>query len=91
MELMVQSILQTNTAAANLPDDSLRTPLHDASSRDYSDVMAILIHAGARLEAKDKAGETTLHVAAQETVRDTVSMPVKAGSNINARDGRWTG
>src|SRR5579864_2103939 len=58
----VEAVLQTNAAAVNLPDDSLRTPLHDAASRNCTNVMAILINAGAKLEAKDQAGETPLHV-----------------------------
>lgn len=83
---MVQSILQTNATAANLPDDSRRTPLHDAASRNCTNVIAILIHAGAKLEAKDQAGETPLHVAAQEGCADAVTALIKAGANMKARD-----
>lgn len=82
----VEAVLQTNAAAVNLPDDSRRTPLHDAASRNCTNVMAILIHAGAKLEAKDQAGETPLHVAAQEGCSDAVTLLVKAGASINSRD-----
>jgi ankyrin repeat protein len=82
----VEAVLQTNAAAVNLPDDSRRTPLHDAASRNCTNVMAILIHAGAKLEAKDQAGETPLHVAAQEGCSDAVTFLVKAGASINSRD-----
>src|SRR3954466_11588462 len=61
----IAAILQTNSASANLPDDSRRTPLHDAASRNCTNVIAILLRSGAKLEAKDQAGETPLHVAAQ--------------------------
>ncbi|HTL56596.1 MAG TPA: ankyrin repeat domain-containing protein [Candidatus Limnocylindrales bacterium] len=82
----VQAILQTNVAAVNLPDDSGRTPLHDAASRNCTNVIAILIHAGAQLEARDQAGETPLHVAAQEGCTDAVTLLVQAGANINPID-----
>lgn len=82
----VQAILQTNSAAVNLPDDSLRTPLHDAASRNCTNVIAVLLQAGARLEAKDQAGETPLHVAAQEGSAEAVTLLVSAGANINSRD-----
>src|SRR5947209_7860756 len=52
----VQSILRTNSAAVNLPDDSRRTPLHDAASRNCTNVIAVLLKAGAKLEAQDQAG-----------------------------------
>jgi cytohesin len=82
----VQAILRTNSAAANLPDDSRRTPLHAAASRNCTNVIAVLLQAGAKLEAKDQAGETPLHVAAQEGCADAVTMLVHLGAQINARD-----
>jgi ankyrin repeat protein len=83
---MVRAILETNSAAANLSDDSHRTPLHDAASRNCTNVIAILIHASAKLEAKDQAGETPLHVAAQEGFIDAARMLIQAGAQVNARD-----
>jgi len=82
----VQAILQTNSAAVNLPDDSRRTPLHAAASRNCTNVIAVLVHAGAKLEAKDQAGETPLHVAAQEGFIDAARTLIQAGAHINARD-----
>jgi ankyrin repeat protein len=83
---MVQAILQTNPAAANLPDDSRRTPLHAAASRNCTNVIAVLLHAASKLEARDRAGETPLHVAAQEGFLDAAGMLLHAGALINARD-----
>jgi ankyrin repeat protein len=80
----VQAILQTNSTAANLPDDSRRAPLHAAASRNCTNVIAVLLHAGAKLEAKDQAGETPLHVAAQEGFIDAARMLIQAGARINA-------
>jgi ankyrin repeat protein len=82
----VKAILATNAAAVDLPDDSARTPLHDAASRNCTNVIAVLLQAGAKLEAKDAAGETALHVAAQEGFPDAVTVLVHAGAQINARD-----
>jgi len=82
----IQAILQTNSLAVNLPDDSGRTPLHDAASRDCTNVIAVLCHSGAKLEAKDQAGETPLHVAAQEGFMEAARTLIQAGALINARD-----
>lgn len=82
----VQAILQTNATAANLPDDSERTPLHVAASRNCTNLIPVLLRAGARIEAKDKAGETPLHVAAQEGFIDAARILIDAGANINASD-----
>jgi ankyrin repeat protein len=82
----VQAILATNSTAANLPDDSLRTPLHDAASRNCTNVIAVLLHARAKLDAKDKAGETPLHVAAQEGFADAVTVLIQAGAKTDIRD-----
>ena len=82
----VTAILATNREAVNLPDDSHRTPLHDAASRNCTNVIAVLLRAGAKLEAKDDAGETPLHVAAQEGCADAVRALVDSGADINARD-----
>ena len=82
----VKAILATNAAAVNLPDDSHRTPLHEAASRNCTNVIAVLLNANAKLEAKDDAGETPLHVAAQEGSAEAVTMLVRAGAQINARD-----
>ena len=84
----VQAILATNAVAVNLPDDSKRTPLHDAASRNCTNVIAILLHAGAKINAKDQAGETPLHVAAQEGCPDAVSLLVQSGASLTARDNK---
>jgi ankyrin repeat protein len=82
----VFAILQTNAFAVNLPDDSRRTPLHDAASRNCTNVISVLLRAGAKLEAEDQAGATPLHVAAQEGFLNAARMLIQAGARINARD-----
>jgi ankyrin repeat protein len=85
-DLSVKAILVTNSPAANLRDDSQRTPLHDAASRNCTNVMETLIRAGSKLNAKDQAGETPLHVAAQEGFVEAVVELVQAGAAVNAKD-----
>jgi ankyrin repeat protein len=82
----VQAILATNSTAVNLPDDSNRTPLHAAASRNCTNVIAVLLHARAKLDARDQAGETPLHVAAQEGATEAAAMLAQAGAELNARD-----
>jgi cytohesin len=65
---------------------SRRTPLHDAVSRNCTNLIPVLLHAGAKLEVKDRAGETPLHVAAQEGFIDAARMLIQSGARINARD-----
>lgn len=84
----VQAILQTNSAAVNLLDDSRRTPLHNAASRNCTNVIAVLLRAGAKIDARDQAGETPLHVAAQEGCVEAASMLLQAGAQVNARDNK---
>jgi ankyrin repeat protein len=81
-----RAILATNSAVVNLRDDSDRTPLHDAASRNCTNVIAVLVRAGAKLDARDQAGETPLHVAAQEGCSEAATMLIDAGAAINARD-----
>ena len=82
----VQSILSTNDAAVNARDDSERTPLHDAASRNCTNVISLLLAKGAKLEAKDQAGETPLHVAAQEGSVEAAEMLIGAGARLNPHD-----
>ena len=82
----VALILSTNPAALNITEDGGRGPLHVASARCCTNVIALLLQDGARLELKGKTGETPLHVAAQEGCIDAVTMLVNKGADINARD-----
>src|SRR5690242_12727649 len=79
----VRAILQTNSAAVNLPDDSRRTPLQAAAARNCTNVIVVLVGAGAKLEGRDMAGETPLHVAAQEGCVEAATMLINDGAKIN--------
>lgn len=82
----VALILSTNPAALNITEDGGRGPLHVAAAHCCTNVIALLLQKGAKLELKGDRGETPLHVAAQEGCVDAVTMLVNKGANINARD-----
>jgi ankyrin repeat protein len=46
------------------------------------------MRAGAKVDAKDQAGETALHVAAQEGFVEAATMLVQAGAQVNALDNK---
>jgi 26S proteasome non-ATPase regulatory subunit 10 len=82
----VAQILSTNPAVLNITEDGGRAALHVASARCCTNVIALLLEKGAKLELKGKTGETPLHVAAQEGCSEAVGMLVNKGAKINARD-----
>ena len=56
--------LEVTGADINHRDDSNRTALHVAASKDYLEAAIYLISIGADLQARDNRGETPLHEAA---------------------------
>ena len=58
------------------------TPLHRAASMEHSDVVQVLIDAGADVEPKDSEGGTPLHCACEVGELDIVQMLVKAGADL---------
>jgi ankyrin repeat protein len=82
----VSTIIQNDPKAVNLTEDGGRGPLHVAAARCCTNVMQLLLQAGAKLELKGKTGETPLHVAAQEGCIAGVKLLVEKGAQINARD-----
>jgi ankyrin len=78
--------LAQNPGDLNLPDDAGLTPLHLAASACHTNVVALLLDKGAKIDcaAKDKA--TPLHLAAQEGCADAVNLLLIRGASVNARD-----
>ena len=64
-------------------------PLHWAASggTDRSDVIALLLEAGADVNARSGGGRVPLHSAAGSGSLEHVSLLLKAGADVNARDG----
>jgi ankyrin repeat protein len=59
--------LDASVEHLNTPcDNKQMTPLHAAMSRDHCSTAAILIDAGANLDAMDSDGQTPLHYAAKD-------------------------
>ena len=64
------------------------TALHLAVQEKHSDVVQVLIDAGADIEKKDDEGRSPLHVATISGELTTVKMLVKAGADVRATDAK---
>ena len=62
------------------------TPLHLAASACHTNVVALLLDKGAKIDCAAKDGATPLHLAAQEGCADVVNLLLAKGANVNARD-----
>jgi ankyrin repeat protein len=70
----------------NLPDDAGLTPLHLAAAHCQTNVIAVLLAKGAKINAKAKDDATPLHLAAQEGCTAAVAMLFAHNAKVNARD-----
>jgi hypothetical protein len=61
------------------------TPLHLAAARNSADIAALLIRAGANLDARTAGGFTPLHWAAGRDAADTAELLIARGANTAAR------
>jgi ankyrin repeat protein len=82
----VAADLAQNPGDLNLPDDAGLTPLHLATSSCHTNVVALLLDKGARIDSAEKDGATPLHFAAQEGCLDAVRLLLDRDANVNARD-----
>jgi ankyrin repeat protein len=73
-------------ANPNVPDDDLRTPLHQAVLGNSVGLVGLLLEAGAVVDAKDAHGFTPLHFAAQEFLPEIARILVGKGADVNACD-----
>ena len=89
--------VQTSTRSCRRPEGlsftrrrgRSRTPLHDASLWNFSDVARILLEAGAEVNCADESGKTPLHLAAMGQGDDSAAclkLLLAAGADPNARD-----
>lgn len=62
------------------------TPLHHAAREGFLDIVKVLIHKGAEVNAKDSMGQTPLHRAAQRGHKKCVNLLLFAGADPVIRD-----
>jgi ankyrin repeat protein len=70
----------------NLPEDGGLTPLHLAAENCHSNVVALLLAKGAKLNIRASDDETPLHLAAQQGCADVVKMLLAKGANRDLQD-----
>lgn len=63
-----------------------RTPLHNACEQGFSEVVAILIKAGADVNYKDASGQTAIHYAVKFNHPPLIPQLKQGNSNLNAKD-----
>lgn len=61
------------------------TALHGAIAGRRTEIVPLLLEAGADLEAPDAGGNTSLHLAAHEGLPEIIRLLVERGTSINAR------
>ncbi|XP_037281744.2 transient receptor potential cation channel subfamily A member 1 homolog [Rhipicephalus microplus] len=83
---VVREIVKQNARLVNETDIHWNTPLHVAAQGGFSETAAILIEAGAYLEAKNYYEWTPLTVACKNGDFDTVSNLLAAGASVNSVD-----
>jgi ankyrin repeat protein len=72
----------------NVVDDHKSTPLHQAASKSRGDteVMSLLLKAGANIEAQDADGDTPLSWAAENRNVEAVQFLLRAGAKTESRN-----
>ena len=78
----VQSLLSCEGISVDPEDEMGITPLYDASSWGYNEIVELLVRAGADLEATSLDGDTPLKVAASWGYVDTVE--------VTSTDSSWS-
>jgi ankyrin repeat protein len=78
--------IATNSHDLNLPDDAGRTPLHLAATHCHTNVVALLLDKGAKIDPRAAGGTTPLHLAAQGGCVEVVNLLLAKGAKVNARD-----
>jgi uncharacterized protein len=75
--------LVANDGNPNQTDEALLTGLHYAAMNGNLTIIAILIKASAKLDAKDKLGNTPLHLAADRNQVDAVQLLLDVGAAVD--------
>jgi ankyrin repeat protein len=81
-----QEIIHSNPSLLRLIDKDGRAPLHVAACKGQTEIVMLLLSAGADLHAQDLSGATPLHWAAVGGHRQVIEKLLAAGADINAVD-----
>ena len=81
----VRSLL-ANDGNPNQTDEEARTGLHYAAMNGNLTIIAILIKASAKLDAKDKLGNTALHLAADRNQVEAARLLLDVGAPVDAEN-----
>jgi ankyrin len=82
----VEEDLKRNPKDVDLRDSAGQTPLHLAAIHCRTNVVALLIEKGGKIDATALGGATPLHLAAQAGCSDVVRMLLAKGAEVNQRD-----
>jgi ankyrin repeat protein len=86
---LVKTLLALDGSLVNARDSDGSTPLHCATWKGHQEVAAVLIDAGADVNAhnqNDHWGTTPLHAAAHANQTAIAQMLIDYGADLNAKD-----
>jgi hypothetical protein len=87
---IVERILKASKATINFATTDGSTPLHAACQQGHTDIVPILIEAGAKTDIADKDGETPLFVAAGQGHEPIVEVLLKTSNPGDKQNARGT-
>ena len=82
----VRTALDANPRLIRMRCDDHTTLLHDAAGEGLTDMAALLLDRGARLEARTGGGLTPIHLAAQNGDLPMLALLAGRGAKVNAVD-----
>jgi uncharacterized protein len=82
----VRALLASGNSANQTEEDTQRTGLHTAAINGNLQIAAILIKAGARIDARDNLGNTPLIYAADHDHLDMAKLFIDVGAQVDAEN-----
>lgn len=81
----VRSLLSRHRRLATTPDGRSDHPIHHAARSGGTEIVNLLIHAGADVNAKNRRGHTVLYCAGGHGHLDTLQLLLNAGAYCDAK------